>query len=88
MKAAVSGVLEDLKLKFQKARTKIEVVLTLPGWLSQQSKKACIPPNVCTFNKEYDFTLPTMKPTFEYKNFHDWTGSLKKSCDFEWTTSI
>ena len=31
LKATVSGVFEDLKsLKFQKARSKIEVVLTLP----------------------------------------------------------
>ena len=27
--------LRTLRLKFQKARTKIEVVLSLPGWLSQ-----------------------------------------------------
>ena len=31
------GYLRTLSLKFQKARTKIEVVLTLPGWLSQFS---------------------------------------------------
>ena len=37
LKATVCGVFEDLKsLKFHKARTKIEVVLTLPCcWLSQ-----------------------------------------------------
>ena len=39
-----------LSLKFQKARTKIEVVLTLPCWLSQASAKLdtklLIPPNV------------------------------------------
>ena len=29
------GYLRTLSLKFQKARTKIQVVLTLPGWLSQ-----------------------------------------------------
>ena len=31
------GYLRTLSLKFQKAWTKIEVVLTLPGWLSQFS---------------------------------------------------
>ena len=35
--ATVSGVLEDLSLKFQKARTKIQEVLSLPCWLSQFS---------------------------------------------------
>ena len=39
LKATVSGVFEDLK--FQKARTKIEVVLTLPCWLSQQKVLNC-----------------------------------------------
>ena len=35
--------LRTLSLKFQKARTKIEVVLTLPCWLSQYPKN-------CSFN--------------------------------------
>ena len=39
MKATVFGVFEDLKFKFQKARTKIEVVLSLPYWLSQFAMK-------------------------------------------------
>ena len=39
VKTTVSGVLEDLiRLKFQEARTKIEVVLSLPCWLSQPSQ--------------------------------------------------
>ena len=35
LKATVFGVFEDLKFKIQKAKTKIEVVLTVPCWLSQ-----------------------------------------------------
>ena len=34
--------LRTLSLKFQKAQTKIEVVLTLPGWLSQHTPETVL----------------------------------------------
>ena len=39
MKATVSGVFEDFKSKFQKARTIIKIALSLPCWLAQDSQQ-------------------------------------------------
>ena len=40
VKATATGVFEDLKLKFWKARTEITVALSLPCWLSQLAESA------------------------------------------------